>query len=178
MAEINQKQHRWKNEKQKIKWKTKASCSMPALITHDTITFTITSTKTPARNRSQRTISSKRSTNKIENEMDRRRRKTPHSSFNLERQRASTNTISNLKFSNQNTDNPREILLEIKSSYESFKKNTRHTLVALDFAKAVDTLRRKGCTLEALAIFNFEPSIINLVATVMQNIESCNHDEG
>ena len=55
--------------------------------------------------------------------------------------------------------------------------NSSGALIALDFAKAFDTLR-KECIIEALQILNFGVNFIKLIATVMQNTDSCVHNGG
>ncbi|WP_419585360.1 reverse transcriptase domain-containing protein, partial [Thiolapillus sp.] len=57
------------------------------------------------------------------------------------------------------------------------KQNAPGALLALDFSKAFDSLR-KECIIEALEIFNVGPHFIHLVSTVMNNTESCIHNGG
>ena len=59
--------------------------------------------------------------------MDRRRRRKKHTKYflNLEKQRGSNNTILSLKINQQSTDDPSEILQEIRWFYTNlYKKNT------------------------------------------------------
>ena len=55
--------------------------------------------------------------------------------------------------------------------------NSSGALIALDFGKAFDTVR-KECLIEAMQIFNFGANFIKLIVTVMQNTENCVHNGG
>ena len=51
-------------------------------------------------------------------------------------------------------------------------KNKPRALIALDFAKAFDTLSKK-CIVQSLETFNFGPRFIGFVKTIMKDTESC-----
>ena len=51
-------------------------------------------------------------------------------------------------------------------------KNKPGALIALDFAKAFDTLSKK-CIVQSLETFNFGPRFFGFVKTIMKDTESC-----